>query len=54
MKNLNRIANDLFQKIRGRFASVTIGDQDGNITNIPSDARFFDFAFTDNAKNLAK
>jgi hypothetical protein len=54
MKNLNRIANDLFQKIRGRFASVTIGDQDGNITNIPSDARFFDFAFTDNGQELGK
>jgi hypothetical protein len=54
MKNLNSIANDLFQKIRGRFASVTIGDKDGNITNVPSDARFFDFAFTDNGQELGK
>lgn len=54
MKNLNSIANDLFQKIRGRFPSVTIGDKDGNITNVPSNARFFDFAFTDSGNELGK
>ena len=54
MKNLSSVANDLFQKIRGRFPSVTIGDRDGNITNVPSDARFFDFAFTDSGNELGK
>lgn len=54
MKNLSSIANDLFQKIRGRFPSVTIGDKDGNITNVPNDARFFDFAFTDSNEELGK
>jgi hypothetical protein len=54
MKNLSSVANDLFQKIRGRFPSVTIGDKDGNITNVPSDARFFDFAFTDSGNELGK
>lgn len=45
MKNLEVIAQDLFNKIRGRFPGVTIGDEEGNVTNIPTDARYFDFAF---------
>jgi hypothetical protein len=51
MKNLNNIAVDLFNKIRGRFPSVTIGDAEGNVTNVPKESRFYDFTFqTDNAK----
>ena len=45
MKNLNVIAEQLFNQIRGRFPSVEIGDAEGNVTNEPSLARFFDFAF---------
>lgn len=47
MKNLESIAKDLFNKIRGRFPNITLGDNEGNVTNIPSDARYFDFAFLD-------
>ena len=51
MKNLNSIAADLFNKIRGRFPSVEIGDADGNITTVPEESRFYDFDFvTDNVK----
>ena len=46
MKNLDQIAEDLFNVIRGRFESVTIGDDEGKITNEPSAARFFDFKFS--------
>ena len=47
MKNLDSIAKDLFNKIRGRFPNITLGDKEGNVTNIPSNARYFDFAFLD-------
>ena len=43
MKNLDVISEELFNKIRGRFQNVTIGDAEGQITNEPSQARFFDF-----------
>ena len=45
MRNLNIIAEELFNKIRGRFPSVTIGNESGEVTNLPKDARFFDFDF---------
>jgi hypothetical protein len=47
MKNLDVIAKDLFNKIRGRFPNITIGDTEGNVTNVPNDARYFDFSFSD-------
>lgn len=54
MKDLNQIAEDLFAKIRGRFPSVTIGDLDGNVTNEPSEARFFEFDFSEGNEALGK
>ena len=54
MKNLENISEDLFNKIRGRFPSVTIGDADGNVTNVPSDARFFDFEYKEAERVLGK
>ena len=54
MKNLDSIASDLFNKIRGRFPNVTIGDSNGNMTNVPSDARFFDFEFVKDSLELGK
>jgi hypothetical protein len=54
MKNLNNIAEDLFNKIRGRFPSVTIGDAEGNVTNVPTDARFFDFDYKEGGRSLGK
>jgi hypothetical protein len=41
MKDLSAIGKDLFDKIRGRFPSVTLGDEQGKITNDPTAARFF-------------
>ena len=54
MKNLDLIAEELFNKIRGRFPSVTLGDGEGKVTNIPKDARFFDFDYKEGAINLGK
>ena len=54
MKSLDNIAEDLFNKIRGRFPSVTIGDGDGKVINDPLAARFFDFDFKEGDKNLGK
>ena len=54
MKNLNKIGEELFNKIRGRFPEVTIGDEEGNVTNTPSDARFFDFDYNESGRDLGK
>lgn len=54
MQNLDKIAEDLFNKIRGRFSDVTIGDAEGSVTDIPTAARFFDFEYTDNDRPLGK
>ena len=54
MKDLNKIGEDLFNKIRGRFPNVTIGDAEGNVTNEPTQARFFDFEYTDGNRPLGK
>jgi hypothetical protein len=45
MKNLEYIADELFNKIRGRYPSVTVGDNDATITNMPKEGRFFEFDF---------
>ena len=54
MKDLNKISNELFSKIRGRFKDVTIGDEDATPTNDPMSARFFDFPFAANNKSLGQ
>jgi len=54
MKNLELIGEELFNKIRGRFPSVTIGTAEGMVTNVPKEARFFDFDFTEGSKKLGK
>ena len=45
MIKLDKIAEQLFNKIRGRFPKVTIGDSEGNVTNEPDLARYFDFDY---------
>ena len=54
MQNLDLIANELFNKIRGRFPSVTIGDAEGNVTNEPKQARYFDFDFMNEGRPVGK
>lgn len=50
MKNLDSIANELFNKIRGRYPSITVGDGDATITNAPKEGRFFEFDFAKGKK----
>lgn len=54
MKNLNKTAQDLFSKIRGRFPKVTIGNEKGEVTNVPEEARYFDFSFMIQEIDLGK
>ena len=54
MKDFNRIGEDLFNKLRGRFQEMTIGDDEGNVTNEPTAARFFDFEYSESGSKLGK
>ena len=54
MKNLENISKELFDKIRGRFPTVTIGDSEGNVTNVATEARFFDFQYKEADRVLGK
>ena len=52
MDSTNNIANDLFYKIRSRFQHLKLGNQQGEITIDPEEARFFDFDYVDNGNPL--
>lgn len=45
MISIENIAEELFNKIRGRFPDITIGDENSTITNDPKEARYFDFEY---------
>ena len=47
MKDLDKIGEELFSKLRGRFKNIQIGNQEGTVTNVPSDSRFYDFVYGD-------
>ena len=47
MDATNNIATDLFYKIRSRFTGLKLGEETGEITINPEDARFFDFDYTE-------
>jgi hypothetical protein len=52
MDATNNIATDLFYKIRSRFTGLKLGESTGQITINPEQARFFDFDYTENDKNI--
>ena len=45
MRELEKIAQDLFEKIRSRFDSVSIGDKNAKSCQDPEKARFFNFDY---------
>lgn len=45
MRNIEKIAEELFNKIRSRFEPVTIGDESAKPTDDPQQARFFNFEY---------
>ena len=47
MKNIEKIAEELFDKIRSRFEKITIGNEEANETDEPGEARFFNFDYVD-------
>ena len=51
---MNNISEALFAKIRGRFPSVTLGDEAGVVTDEPKLARFFDFDYKIGEESLGK
>jgi hypothetical protein len=52
MRDLNKIASGLFDKIRTRFPSVSMGDEDANNTVDPKEGRFFNFDFVIDRQNF--
>lgn len=47
MRELDKIASNLFDKIRSRFENVSVGDEKIQQTNDPEKARFFNFDYVD-------
>lgn len=54
MSNLEPVSEKLFAKIRGRFPSVTIGDEMGTVTDEPKLAKYFDFDYKEGNNVLGK
>lgn len=53
-KNLGLVAEELFGKIRTQFPKIKIGDKDSKVTDKPEEARFFDFDYLQDGKNLGR
>lgn len=45
MRELDKIASNLFEKIRSRFDHVSVGDENAKSTQDPEKARFFNFDY---------
>lgn len=50
MIEIDKIAENLFDKIRSRFESINIGDEDAKATIDPEKARFFNFEYSDDGE----
>jgi len=47
MRELEKIAQELFDKLRSRFENINLGDENAKHTSDPEKARFFNFDYTD-------
>jgi len=47
MREINKISEALFEKIRDRFEDVSLGDENAQATQDPQKARFFNFDYAD-------
>lgn len=54
MKAIQIISQDLFDKIRSRFENLEMGNENGEVTIDPAEARFFDFDFIFESKTLGR
>jgi hypothetical protein len=51
MLDVDSVATDLFDKIRARFDTISVGDQEAKACQEPAKCRFFNFDFTDDIGN---
>lgn len=51
MREVNKIAESLFEKIRDRFEDVSLGDENAKATQDPEKARFFNFDYVVDGRN---
>lgn len=51
MREINKISEALFEKIRDRFEDVSLGDENAKATQKPEEARFFNFDYVVDGKN---
>ena len=49
-----KTSNDLFNKVRSKFANIQLGDSTGGVTANPGDAVFFDFEFGENSDEFGR
>lgn len=49
---IDKIANDLFEKIRSRFEDISLGDEKAKSTQKPENARFFNFDYIADGENF--
>jgi hypothetical protein len=54
MNIIELIAQDVFDKVRGRFSNLEMGDEMGAVTTNPKEARFFDFDFMIEGNNIGR
>ena len=52
MREVNKISEALFEKIRDRFEDVSLGDENAKSTQNPEDARFFNFDYVIEGHNF--
>ncbi len=50
--NLEQIAEELFGKLRTQFPQLQLGNANNQVTDVPKDARFFEFDFVKKGQNL--
>jgi hypothetical protein len=46
-----QISIDLFEKLRGRFDNISLGDEKANAVTNPALAKFFNFNYVDESGN---
>lgn len=51
MREISKISEALFEKIRSRFEDISLGDENAKNTSDPENARFFNFDYTDDQGN---
>lgn len=51
MREIDKIAEGLFEKVRDRFEDVSLGDENAKATTDPEKARFFNFDYTVDGKS---